>query len=424
VLVLGPLANVTLRVGGRLHLAGTLAAAAALVASGSRGALIGALALGLVLIALARDRELRVLVAAGLALIAVGVFALPTTRSRVVGASPLATETVSGRALLWDETVSLIGHHPLLGVGPSGYVDAIPAYHSAHYERKVGPANPPDGAHDWALQAAGAGGLLLALLAVALAGLTLCRGWRATRTQPTGGEQAAVVGLLGGLVGYAVALLFHLTSPGTTSLAAVFAGALLALPACGRDAASAWAAPCRYAAVAGLAVLVAVLLAAAIAEIPLRSGVDAAARGDLAGAQHDFDLARSLRPWDGAVPATAAHAYAVLASDGIAVAAGPGLRWADHELADFPDSVPALEDGATIDAALRNFPRAALLLARAARLEPANPDVWVDSGENALAQRRFAAAVAAFRRAAALVPQDAAARRGLAAARAAAASAR
>jgi Flp pilus assembly protein TadD len=44
--------------------------------------------------------------------------------------------------------------------------------------------------------------------------------------------------------------------------------------------------------------------------------------------------------------------------------------------------------------------------------------VWVDSGENALAQRRFAAAVAAFGRAAALVPSDAAARRGLAAARA------
>jgi hypothetical protein len=53
VLVLGPLAAVALRVGGRLYTAGALAAATVLVCSGSRGALIGAVATGAVVFAIA-----------------------------------------------------------------------------------------------------------------------------------------------------------------------------------------------------------------------------------------------------------------------------------------------------------------------------------------------------------------------------------
>ena len=49
VLALGPLAAAAFRVGGRIHLAGALAAAATLVCSGSRGALVGALVAGAIL---------------------------------------------------------------------------------------------------------------------------------------------------------------------------------------------------------------------------------------------------------------------------------------------------------------------------------------------------------------------------------------
>ena len=434
VLVLGPLASVTLRVGGRLHLAGAFAAAFALVGSGSRGALLGAVVLAVVLAALSPSRELRALVAAGVVLVAIAALALPGTRSRVLGSSPLAGHTVSGREQLWSETITMLGAHPLLGVGPSGYVDAIPAYHSVRYERDVGPANPPDGPHDWILQAAAAGGVALALLAVALAGLTLVRGYRATRAQPTGGEQAAIVGMLGGVAGYAVALLFHLTSPGTTPLAALFAGSLLAAPAAAWPGAAAetagagatvgaparWSTALRRAArvatIGALGALVVLLAAAALAELPLRSGIDAAASDGFAAANRDFDLARSLRPWDGAVAATAAHAYATLASDGIASAAGPGARWAHDELSAYPRSLQALEDGAAIDFAAGRLPVAASLLARALRLEPANPDVHVDAGENALAEHRYAAAAGFFAAAAAIEPNDSAAWRGLAAA--------
>jgi O-antigen ligase len=374
ILALCPLAAVTIRAGGRLYGLGALAAAATLVCSGSRGALLGAVVAAGTLAALTPRRGVRVAIAAGVAVIAVGVFALPATRARVTGASPLATQTATGRELLWRETASLIAAHPLLGVGPSAYVDAIPAYHDRHYELEIGPANPPDSPHDWILQAAAAGGIGLVLLALGLAGLTVLRGVRATRQQAGGGETAAVTGILAGLVGYGVALLFHLTSPGTTPLAALFAGALLAAPA----ASSPGTGRVRWARVVApaLAGLLVVLAAAAVAEIPLRAAIDDAARGDFAGANADFRLARDLRPWDGDIAAVAAHAYATLAADGIRAAAADGARWITQARAAFPRSTQTLSDAATIDLT-RGDPAAAVrILSAALRYDPTNPVLW------------------------------------------------
>ncbi len=201
-------------------------------------------------------------------------------------------------------------------MGPSGYVDAIPAYHDGQYERDVGPQNPPDSPHNWILQAASAGGVLLALLAVALAGWTILTGWRAVRRR-TGSEAVVVAGLLAGLTGYAVTLLFHFTTPGTAPLAALYAGALLSQPigAGGGPRRSALVSASRLAA-AAYGVLAVVLVAAAFAEIPLRQALLRAAAGDLSAANHDFDLARTLRPWDPGVAQIATHAYAVLAAHG------------------------------------------------------------------------------------------------------------
>ena len=131
---------------GALHRAGAVAAAVALATSGSRGALAGA-----VVLARRPDRAgrrvagPRLAIAAGVAILALGVLALPATRG--AGADQHATRPSrpsTGRRLLWGETVTLVGDHPLLGVGPSGYVDAIPAYHDRRYEAEIGPANPPD----------------------------------------------------------------------------------------------------------------------------------------------------------------------------------------------------------------------------------------------------------------------------------------
>ncbi len=383
VLALGPLAAVSLRVRGWLFLAGAIAAAATIVCSGSRGALVGAIVVAATLAVLAPRPALRVAVAGGLAALLLAAFALPATRVRVVDSSEAAVQTVTGRLLLWGETLRLLDAHPVLGVGPSGYLDAIPAYHTARYERKVGPANPPDSPHDWLLQAAADGGISLLLLAVALAGLTVWYGWRSVPGQPTGGESAAIAGMLAGLLGYGAALLFHFTSPGTAPLAAVFGGALLGgLPAPSRRP-SDWIdriwrrshTPLRWVAIACMGALAVVMAATAAAEVPLRSAIDDAASDHLAAADHEFRIAHALRPWDAAVYTTAAHAFATLARDGIGTAIAPGLHWSAKELSAYPDSIQALSDAAVLDLADRLPQAATRRLERALRLEPPNPDL-------------------------------------------------
>jgi O-antigen ligase len=429
-LVLGPLASVALRARGRLYIAGAIAAGTTLVCSGSRGALAGAVVLALLLILLAPRRALRLAIAAALMIVAIVAVALPATRSRVFQSSPLAAQTVSGRLLLWGQTARLLEANPVLGVGPSGYLDTIPRYHTRRYELEIGPANPPDSPHDWILQAADAGGLPLVLLALALAGMTLSEGYRASRSQPSGGEAAAVAGLLAGLAGYAFALLFDFTSPGTTPLAAVFAGALLAgcsqtspLRESGKDPVpprrrfddlldSSLAGTLRKPARVGVRVLlgglVIVLSAGALAEIPLRSAILATASGHFANANRDFHLAEALRPWDQEITASAAHAYATLASDGIPTAAAAGARWGSAELAAYPNSIQALTDAATLDLAGQQPAAAMRLLSRALKLDPENPDLQTEAARAALAQHEPATAIRFLSRATALTRDDAA----------------
>ncbi len=369
VLALGPLTIAAFTFREKLHIAGAVAAAVALATSGSRGALAGAVAV-VVVLALCRPRRTVVIgLACGAVVLAAGVLALPASRARVLQTSPLAQETTKGRAMLWSETGSLVFDHPFLGVGPNGYVDAIPAYHDARYEREVGPQNPPDSPHNWILQAASAGGVVLALLAVALAGWTLHAGWRAVRRE-TGGEAIIAAGLLAGLAGYAVTLLFHFTTPGTAPLAALYAGALLSQPVRGETGRSV---TLRRVAAGAYGMLAVVLVAAAFAEIPLRQALVRAAAGDLAAANHDFGLARTLRPWDPGVAQIATHAYAVLAAHGVSQAATLGSPWAGRELDGYPDSVQGLQDAAVIDRALGRRAAAQAELRAAQRLEPENP---------------------------------------------------
>jgi hypothetical protein len=371
-LALGPLACAALEARTPLISAGAVAATVTLVCSGSRGALVGTGALAVVLVALL-GRGHRRAVVAGVIVIAAGALALPATRARVFERSPHSADSVTGHELLSTETLRLIGSHPLLGVGPSGFIDAIPAEHDRRWQRQIGPANPPDSPEDWLLQAASAGGIALLLLALALAAITLRRGLAAVRGERAGPHRAALVGMLGGLAGYAVALLFHFTSPGTTPLAALFAGVLLA------EAPGAAPAPtsARRAAGIGMAlagtVLLVVLVAGAIAELPLRSAYLDLGAGHYSQADAEFRLAEHLRPWDAGVAADAAHGYAVLAGAGVPGAARLGLPWAGKELAAWPDSVQGLVDAAALDREAGRASTARRLLRRAHRLDPSDP---------------------------------------------------
>ena len=372
VLALGPLAAVAIRLRGVLHRAGAVGAAVALATSGSRGALVGAFVVAVVLVALAPRRNPRIAIAVGGLILALGVLALPTTRSRVLTSTHVSKQTVTGRTILWGETVDLIRDNPLLGVGPSGYVDAIPAYHSSRYEAEVGPANPPDSPHDWLLQAAAAGGVGLLLVALILAGLVLRRGTQAVPAQRTAAEGVAVGGLLAGLAGYSVALLFYFSTSGTTPLAALFAGALIATTPRAAARTVIWL---RTVTAGAYAALTLVLAAGALAEVPLRSALLQAAAGNLAAADRDFHLARQLRPWDAGVAQTATHAFAVLALHHDARAGQLGIPWASRELDAYPASIQALEDGAALDAAAGRPAAATRLLRKARGLEPHNPDL-------------------------------------------------
>lgn len=378
VLALGPLACVAIRTRAPLPIAGALAAGVTLVCSGSRGALIGAAAL-LVVMMVRLDRPARVAALAGAALILAGTFVVPTTRRRLLDTSPHSAQSVTGHRLLATETSRLIGEHPLLGVGPSGFVDAIPREHDARWERQIGPANPPDSPENWLLQAAGSGGIPLLLLALGLTGTTLRAGARAARGEEDGYERAAMLGMFAGLVGYAVALLFHFTSPGTAPLAALFAGAVLAERP--RAAPARHDRPMRAVATVAAGALFVVLAAGAVAEVPLRSALIHAGRGQLADADHDFDLARDLRPWDAGVAADATHAYAVLAEAGVGGAATRGRRWAARETDAWPDSVPGLSDSATLDALTGRAEAARRALARARALDPHNPQLRLRGGQ-------------------------------------------
>jgi hypothetical protein len=376
VLCLGPLTATAIAGHRPLHVVGATFALAALICAESRGALLGALAMaGMLFVLLPTPRQRLVLSAAVVGMTAM-VLGIPASRERVTGTEHLASMTARGRLLLTREAARMVAASPVTGYGPSGFVDELPREHTAEYEREIGPADPPDSPHDWLLQAAVAGGIVLALLAVALAGLTILRGWRGLVQHPTVGEAQAYAGLLAGLVGYSIALLFHFTSPGTTPLAAVFAGALLArrpgshsleraqrLSACTARAITAGA----------VALLIAVLGASAVAEIPLREGINEAAAGHVRAASRRFAAAEGWRPWDIGVATLATHVFATLADRGIANGAAAGMPWVKKALAGDPRSAGVLADAVDIAEASHDDARALVLVSRALALDPRNP---------------------------------------------------
>lgn len=415
VLVVGPLAAIAVTTRRWPYLVGTVAALVTLVASGSRGALLGVVVVALVLVALEPRRSIKLTVVAGLVLVAIFSFVAPATRARIVGTSPYSTETVTGRTLLWEETAHLVGDHLVLGVGASGFENAIPKYHNREWQLKVGAANPPDSPHNWVLQAASDGGLLLALLALALSVTVLLEGWGASRRQVNRGERAAAVGMLAGVSGYGVALLFHFTSPGTTPLAATFAGALVAVPLRSQGARDVerlkhLADTLRAVLFGALALL---LVLAAWAEIPLRSAIEDAASGRLAAANHEFHLAQDLRPWDPSVAATAGHAFAVLATLGEPGAAVRASPWVATELRENPSGVVTLEDGAAIDDASGHLGSAASLLKNAQRLDPTNPNVLLSLARVYLREGSRVKALPILEKAELFAPHSEALRRAL-----------
>jgi O-Antigen ligase len=242
------------------------------VTSASRGALLGLVAAVVVTVVLGAPAVRRV----ALGFLGVGVvaaLALPLTRHRLLMQSPLSHQTVTGRGLEWTETLRLLGQHSLLGVGPSGFLDTSPSVQSVQYVRLAG-AGRLDSPHSLPLQIADGGGVVLLLIAAVL-------GWFLVRNIFTLRRDVAdapwAIGAAAAIAGWATVLLTHFTAPGSTPLFCLLAGSLL-----GERRSRPVRLVVRRVTAVAATVLGAVLLLAAIAEIPLRDGLRALQRGDRA----------------------------------------------------------------------------------------------------------------------------------------------
>lgn len=334
--------------------AGCGAGAVGVALSASRIAL-GALLVGIVLVSLLESvranrtsaSRFLVLRTAGIAALAWGAIVLvaltiPLTRSRILSVFSSAS-VWSDRPLIWRETMRIVARHPLLGVGPSGFVDAIPAQHDAAWYHQVGAGVTLDSPHSGYLQVLLAGGypLLLGVGALCVAAvIALLRRWR--NANLVGGAAGSVDSELiaaasGAIAVLAVGLVTSFTTPSIVLLPALLAGAALSRPP-GHERRTTH----RIAQVGGASLLATSLVltsAGVLAELPLNAAVGAAQRGDVAAAQRDFTAAQRLRPWDSDIAQLAAQSMAQAADAGSTVAAPLAIAWATESLKHTPDSI-------------------------------------------------------------------------------------
>lgn len=129
-----PLAGYLIVADGRyrwLWLAAALLLVAALLATLSRGAIVGLLALGVWALA-TRRVPLGGVLATGMAVIAIVVLAFtfwgPLIDERVQAKGKVAAENVDSRQALWAAAMRMAGNDPLFGVGPGRFGEASPDY--------------------------------------------------------------------------------------------------------------------------------------------------------------------------------------------------------------------------------------------------------------------------------------------------------
>ncbi|WP_427018369.1 O-antigen ligase family protein [Pseudarthrobacter sp. P1] len=356
VMIAGLLSRPALMRGGTwrwLLRSGLAAAVLTAVLSGSRAAL-----LGLVLVAATGalfgfgDKKARLFPRAGIAIGSILALTLLVVFSAGTRERLFSPDTVSGRWLLWQQSLMLIKDHWLAGLGPSGFVDAIPGYETRQWAQQFGDSFPPDSPHMWILQALVAGGVPLLVSACALGILVLRYAVEQIRNAPDKQSRANLVGAFAAVIAYGAGLLTHFSSPGTTPLALLVCGGLIAtttapsgrlIPDRLRTLMSAkrFAAARTIGAATALAAALAVAVPATIAEWPMAAGARAVGTGDTALAEQHFQLAYQLRPWDSDTALLAAQAFAGDATNGDQAAATHAVEWASISTARTPDSVEA-----------------------------------------------------------------------------------
>ncbi|WP_146826187.1 O-antigen ligase family protein [Aeromicrobium flavum] len=303
-------------------LVGIVCAGSVVAVSGSRAVLLATVVVVAVHVLARRDRSALVLLPAT-AVVGLTAVCVPVVRNRLLDAA-----TFDVRRVLWADSIDLLGHHLLLGVGPSGYVDAIGAHLSDGWLDVASAAGgAPDSPHVWVLQAWNAGGVVGLAAVLVLAVVVLVRGLRRVQQEE---QDGFAIGAFAAVLAYGLVLLTHFTIAGTVVLAAFLAGALVAeggvVPRSTVLASSVLA-----------TLFVPWALAASVADVQVQLGVTHAMSGDAVAADREFAAAAGTRGWDSDVAMLAAQSLAgALSSDPEAV--DLTIDWADRSLERTPDT--------------------------------------------------------------------------------------
>ncbi|TDW30449.1 O-antigen ligase-like membrane protein [Cryobacterium psychrophilum] len=358
-----------------------------------------------------RCELLRFLGIAGGALVLLGgaMLAVPLTRSRLLGSSPLSASSVEDRFGMWSESLKLLASRPFSGVGPGGFAVAIVAEHDRSWHARVGSDMTLDSPHNWLIQVALDGGVfyLAVILAIAVGIVVVAlRRWRGLSAAGNLGGADFVIGALAAVAAYAVALLTHFTAPATAIFTALLCGVLISADAATGFRArplfashrSAW----RRARTVLLAVWLAWLVLVAGAEVSLQDGLAATRTGDVVAAQTAFTRAQSFRRWDADVTSIAAQSFTAAAAGGLPGAAPEALSWGERARASLPDNVSAAKALAAARQISGDLPGAEATLRELAKLAPFDASVARQLGEVLMMQGKGAAADREYTRAAGL----------------------
>ena len=384
--------------------AGLAAAVATVAMSGSRTALgltlVGlAVAAVLVLRSRAGDQTTGALPLTVGALVLLGstALAVPTTRERLLGLG-----TAEGRLEQWRLTWHLVGDHPWLGLGGSRYVDAFLAYEDPAFVDFTGPARLADSPHSVLLQVLVAGGALLMVATLVSLGLVARQVVAVLHERPESGPVVVSV------TAYLALACVNFTTAGPTCLAALLLGTVIAVPL--PRAEQARGRPHLPLAVAS-ALLVVALLAAALGEVALQRGVDAADRRQVVNADARFAQAARWRPWDVDVEVIAARVLAEQAAAGDADAAARGEERARAALNGAPQSHEAAVALGVALSAQGRLAEAVAVLGLAVELAPERPDGFVQRGIAHAGLGQVDDALVDLRRAQEILPRSAVVRR-------------
>ncbi|WP_378144111.1 O-antigen ligase family protein [Cnuibacter sp. UC19_7] len=407
------------RTGQRLLLAlGSTAALAAVVLSASRAA-IASLAFGMVLLGVlwvataprGRRRWRLLMTTAILAGLTAAALLVPLTQSRLLGTSPFASTTIEGRFQLWVESLRVLASSPLLGTGPSGFEDAVPAEHGPEWFPLFGYGSVVDSPHDIALQAILAGGLPLLLLAGALVLGVLGTAIRRIRelglTESERSRRALVLSALVAVLVWMLGASTHFTTTGPVILVALCIGVIVAHPPRPSTVTITGARARVVRLLPGVAVVAwSMLTATALAgEVALRTGVEAVAESP-ERANTAFETAVHLRPWDPDVLVIAAEEFAAAADRGDADVGGLASTWAGRAVDALPASVPAAKALAASRQHAGDFAAAEQTLRDLDLRAPNDPQTLHRLGGVLILQGRYDEADAALRDARTLAPDE------------------